>query len=205
MWTLQWCMCQERRKKNTATTKQKLYIFSISDPDWIKHLLYHLWCDTQRWCQIRWDGRSLLWLDGIQAATSGAGRRQRGEQQSVESAEINNLLCTLTGYWSESEIIDHFVAGVIDACIVAIATQKVRSLANNVADSPSFRSASINQPDLLAEQSLNTLSVCGPLDVEDFIFSIWTHIFGNFIDLPKSKLYNSLHSSFLCWPWWDLQ
>lgn len=81
MWALQKFMCQERRKKNTASTTRN-YIYSVSVIQigfsiFLSHVI-----DTQHnRCQIQRDGRSLAWLDRIQAATSGAVRRQRGEQQ----------------------------------------------------------------------------------------------------------------------------
>lgn len=82
MWALQKFMCQERRKENTASTT-KNYIYSVSVIQ-IRFSIFFVTCDrtTQHnRCQIQRDGRSLAWLDRIQAATSGAVRRQRGEQQ----------------------------------------------------------------------------------------------------------------------------
>lgn len=74
--------CVRRGERKTQLVLQKIiyiqYRWSRSDSaSFLSHVI-----DTQHnRCQIWRDGRSLAWLDRIQAATSGAVRRQRGEQQ----------------------------------------------------------------------------------------------------------------------------
>lgn len=155
MWARQRFMCQERRKKNTASTTRN-YIYSVS----VIQIGFSIFCVTcDRHTTQSMSNLERRTLTRVAGQNPGCYEWSGTKTTRRTTAEINNLLCTLTSYWSESEIIDHFVASVIDACIVTIATQKVRSLVNNAADtpSPSFRSALINKPGLPAEQILNTL------------------------------------------------